>query len=135
MKNLAAALCWIGIISSLTAGVLLYVYHILPVYWCILIGLGGAIVSYLSSWVLYTIGDTNERIERIESRITPKPSYMEYIQDVTEARSRMMRCEMCGKEVSELIPAKLKDQMGTRYRKVCRECFAANPFELDEKQV
>ena len=133
VKGLARTLGWIGILGSIASGIVLYVYRVLPVYWCALIGVGGALIGYLSSWVLYAIGDTNERMERIESIVTPKPSYMDYIQEVRESRNNQ-KCEMCGKAVSELIPAKLVDQMGTRYRRVCRECFAAQPFELDERE-
>ena len=132
VKTLAVVLCWIGILGSLGAGVFLYLQKILPWYWCAGIGVGGVLVSWLSSLLLYTIGDTNARLERIEGIVTPKPTYMEYIQDVQSTR-KLMKCEQCGKQTTELIPAKLVDQMGTRYRKVCRECFAAYPFELEEE--
>ena len=34
-------------------------------------------------------------------------------------------CEICGR-TTDLIDAKIEDKMGVRYRKVCKECFAAN---------
>jgi hypothetical protein len=89
---------------------------------CIAIAAGGAVVSWLSSWVVYCIGDTHVRVERLENKLIPKPAYAEYLAGSSASRGA---CEICGK-VTDLIDAKIEDQLGTRYRKVCRECFAAN---------
>ena len=130
-KGIAFVLASVGILASLAAGLLLFIQKTLPVYWCIAIALGGILVCYALAIVIYAIGDTQVRVQRMEELVTPKPTYMEYVQDVKSARQQM-KCEMCGKSTTELIPGKLVDQMGTRYRKVCRECFSKYSFDLDE---
>ncbi len=122
VKGLAAALCTIGILGSVGAGVALYLTKILQLIPCIAIGVGGALVSWLSSWVLFCIGDTHVKIERLEDKLIPKPAYAEYLAGNSPARGT---CEICGK-TTDLINAKIEDQMGVRYRKVCRECFTAH---------
>ena len=118
VRGLAVALCVIGIIGSLAAGVLLYVLRILELAPCISIAAGGVLVSWLSSWVIYCIGDTHVKVERLEDKLIPKPAYA----GNSPARGA---CEICGK-TTDLINARIEDQLGIRYRKVCRECFAAN---------
>ena len=122
VKGLAVALCTIGMIGSVAAGVTLYLTKLMDLIPCIAIGVGGLVVSWLGSWVLYCIGDTHVRIERLEDKLIPKPAYAEYLAASAPQRGA---CEICGK-TTDLISAKIEDQMGVRYRKVCRECFAAN---------
>ena len=35
------------------------------------------------------------------------------------------QCEICGK-TTDLVNAKIEDKLGTRYRKLCRECYMTN---------
>ena len=122
VRGLAVVLCAIGIVGSIGAGVALYLTRILDLIPCIAIGIGGAVVSVLNAWVLYCIGDTHVKIERLENKLIPKPAYAEYLAANAPVRGT---CEICGR-TTDLINAKIEDQLGTRYRKVCRECFAAN---------
>ena len=121
VRGLAVVLCAIGIISSIGAGVALYLTKLVDLIPCIGIAVGGALISWLSSWVMYCIGDTHVKIERLESKLIPKPAYTEYLADNSPDRGS---CEICGR-TTDLINAKIEDHLGTRYRKVCRECFAA----------
>ena len=122
VRGLAVALCTIGILGSIGAGVALYLLKVLQLIPCIAIGVGGALLSWLSAWTLYCIGDTHMKIERLESKLIPKPAYAEYLAGNGPARGK---CEICGK-TTDLINAKIEDQMGVRYRKVCKACFASN---------
>ena len=122
VKGLSIALCIIGITASIAAGVYLYIEKVLDLWICIAIGVGGAIASWLCSWVLYCIGDTNVRIARLEDTLIPKPTYTEYMAGNNPLRGQ---CELCGR-TTDLVNAKIEDKLGTRYRKVCRECYAAN---------
>ncbi len=122
VRGLAVALCVIGILGSIGAGVFLYLTKLLELIPCIAIAAGGVLVSWLSSWTLYCIGDTHVRIERLEEKLIPKPAYAEYLAGNNPARGK---CEICGR-TTDLIDAKIEDKMGVRYRRVCRECFAAN---------
>ena len=122
VRGLAVFLCVIGILGSIGAGVFLYLSKLMELVPCIAIAAGGVLLSWVSSWALYCIGDTHVRVERLENKLIPKPAYAEYLAGSSQARGA---CEICGK-VTDLIDAKIEDQLGTRYRKVCRECFAAN---------
>ena len=125
VRGLAVALCVIGIIGSVAAGAALYLTKLADLGPCIAIAAGGALLSWISAWVMYCIGDTHVKIARLEDKLIPKPAYEEYLASSTPARGA---CEICGK-TTDLINAKITDQLGTRYRKVCRECFAANKCE------
>lgn len=122
VKGLAVVICTVGIIGSIGAGVALYLTKVLQLIPCLAIAIGGPVVSWLCGWVLYCIGDTHVKIERLENKLIPKPAYAEYLSANAPARGA---CEICGR-TTDLINARIEDQLGTRYRKVCRECFAAN---------
>lgn len=124
LRVFAEIWCTIGILGSLAAGVMLFLSK-MPLVYCILIALGGIIVSVISSWGIYALGDIHAKLEKLEDKLIPKPAYMSYLNDTQALRGQ---CEFCGK-TTDLINAKIVDQMGTRYRKVCRECFATNQCE------
>ena len=121
VRVLAVILFWLGILASLGFGTYAYLTDLLPLPACIASGLGGCIAFWIVSWALYCIGDTNDRIERATEEDTPKPGYMDYIQSPATMTSGA--CEFCGKESNYLTDAKVTDKLGTRYRKVCPECF------------
>lgn len=122
VKGLSIALCIIGVTGSIAAGVYLYIGKVLDLWICIVMGIGGAIISWLCSWVLYCIGDTHVRIARLEDKLIPKPKYTEYLAGNSPLFGT---CELCGK-TTDLVKARIEDKLGTRFRKVCRECYAAN---------
>ena len=125
VRGLAVALCVIGILAAIGAAVFMYLTKLADLIACIAVAAGGILVSWISSWVMYCIGDTHVKIERLEEKLIPKPSYTEYLAGNGPVRGA---CEICGK-TTDLINAKITDQLGTRYRKVCRECFAVNHCE------
>lgn len=128
LRVLAKIWCVIGALGSIAAGVLMYVLPkkpLLDLPYCIAIAVGGVVLSVLSSWVIYALGDTHVKLEKLEDKLIPKPNYMSYLEDKQALRGP---CEICGK-TTDLINAKIVDSLGTRYRKVCKECFAANGCE------
>jgi hypothetical protein len=128
VKVLAAIWGIVGIAGSIAAGVLLYLGETLDLLWCIVIGVGGIIVTLLWMMVLYAIGDTHVKLERLEDKLIPKPNYTSYLNDNQALRGM---CEICGK-TTDLVNAKIVDQFGTRYRKVCKECYAINHCQPNE---
>lgn len=127
LRVLAEVWCVLGVIGSIAAGILLYLVKKPPMeLWiCIAIGIGGILVFVLSSWGIYALGDIHMKMERLEDKLIPKPNYMSYLDGNQALRGQ---CEICGK-TTDLINAKIVDNLGTRYRKVCRECFSANKCE------
>ena len=130
LKVLAEIWCPLGVLGSIAAGVLLYTVKTPPLslLYCIILAAGGCIVSILSSWGIYALGDIHAKLERLEDKLIPKPNYMSYLDNNQPLRGQ---CEICGK-TTDLINAKIVDNLGTRYRKVCRECFSANSCESND---
>ncbi|MBR3556189.1 MAG: hypothetical protein IKN89_09785 [Oscillospiraceae bacterium] len=128
LRVLAEIICVAGVLGALAAGVLLYLNKTLDLWICIAIGVGGVIVSILFSWGIYALGDIHAKLERLEDKLIPKPNYMSYLEGSQGLRGK---CEICGK-TTDLVNAKIVDKLGTRYRKVCKECFAANDCESAE---
>ena len=127
LKVLAEIWCVLGVLGSIAAAVLMYLGKT-TLWICIATGFGGILFSVLSSWGIYALGDIHAKLEKLEDKLIPKPSYMSYLENNQPLRGQ---CEMCGK-TTDLINAKIVDSMGTRYRKVCRECFAANGCESND---
>ena len=127
LKVLAEVWCVLGSLGSIAAGVLLYLVKKPPMdlKYCIAIAVGGVVFSILSSWAIYALGDIQVKLEKLEDKLIPKPNYMSYLENKQELRGP---CEICGK-TTDLINAKIVDSLGTRYRKVCKECFVANGCE------
>lgn len=124
LKIIAEIWCLLGILGSIAAGVLLYLGK-MELYFCIPIAVGGIVVSILMSWGIYALGDIHVKLDRLEDKLIPKPNYMSYLNDNQALRGK---CEICGK-TTDLVNAKIVDNLGTRYRKVCKECYAANQCE------
>ena len=125
LKVIAGIWAIVGIAGSVAAGVLLYLGQTIDLLWCIAIIVGGILLFALGAMIIYGIGDTHMKLERLEDKLIPKPSYASYLNDNQALRGQ---CEICGK-TTDLVNAKIVDRMGTRFRKVCRECYAANNCE------
>ena len=127
LKVFAEIWCAVAAIGAILSALMLYLVMkpALDLLYCILIGVGGIIVAVLSSWGIWALGDIHVKLERLEDKLIPKPNYMSYLEENQALRGP---CEICGK-TTDLINAKIVDNLGTRYRKVCRECFAANGCE------
>ena len=124
LKVFAEIWCLLAALGAVAAAVLMYLGGV-ALWICIVTGVGGIAVAVLSSWGIYALGNIHAKLERLEDKLIPKPSYMSYLEDSQPLRGQ---CEICGK-TTDLISAKIVDSLGTRYRKVCRECFAANDCE------
>lgn len=122
LKVIAAIWSMIGTAGSIAAGVLLYLGGVLDLLWCILIGVGGILLFLLGAMIIYAVGDTHVKLERLGDKLIPKPNYTNYLNDNQPLRGQ---CEICGR-TTDLINAKIVDRMGTRFRKVCKECYAIN---------
>ena len=127
LKVFAEIWCAVAAIGAILSALMLYLVMkpALDLLYCILIGVGGVIIAVLSSWGIWALGDIHVKLERLEDKLIPKPNYMSYLEENQALRGQ---CEICGK-TTDLINAKIVDNLGTRYRKVCRECFAANGCE------
>ena len=127
LRVLAEIWCVLGVLGAIAAGVLMYLSKT-TLWICIVTAFGGMIAAVLTSWGIYALGDIHVKLERLEDKLIPKPNYMSYLEGNQPLRGQ---CEICGK-TTDLINAKIVDSLGTRYRKVCRDCFSANGCESNE---
>ncbi len=127
LRVLAEIWCVLGVLGAVAAAVMMYLAGI-ALWICIATAVGGIVVSVFSSWGIYALGDIHVKLERLEDKLVPKPSYMSYL---NESQGLRGKCEMCGK-TTDLINAKIVDGLGTRYRKVCKDCFSANMCESND---
>lgn len=134
VRTLAKIICWAGILGSLGFGVYAWQTKLLPLLpWCVVIGVGGSLFFLLNSWIIYCIGDTNARLVDATAQAEPRPGYAEYLQSPETMASSSGMCEFCGKESNYLTDAKIVDKLGTRYRKVCPECFSKYNCAVTDK--
>ena len=127
LKVLAKIWCVLGVLGAAGGAVLLYLKD-KPMWMWIATAAGGIIIAVFSSWGIYALGDIHAKLERMEDKLIPKPSYMSYLEQNQPLRGQ---CEMCGR-TTDLINAKIVDGLGTRYRKVCKDCFAKNMCENND---
>ena len=97
----------------------------------------GNVFSALLAW-LSAKSKGGEIVLRVED-LDPARSRREYAEAImadfqwlglhwdrrAENQSLRGQCEICGK-TTDLINAKIVDSLGTRYRKVCKDCFGKN---------
>lgn len=131
-------------IASFVAGVVLWVNwgDIEGFGLFALVAVGGVIVAYCSSLVLYTIGEAAEKSTGSESgkvqnvgTTNCESSNMpleENAQTEVFLAQENGKCGLCGKENTGIVNVKIVDDLGVRYRKACSECFAKHNCKVVE---
>lgn len=139
IKSLAVVICWILIIYFVILGFVQMGHHM---FWSGLITIvGGALIAWVSTLTLYgfgelidyikdikySLGNTENELKKVSKNTTPPPKPM-------PTGWSMGKCELCDKTEVLVCDAKIVDEMGTRYRKVCKDCFNSNGkiFSADE---
>lgn len=138
IKSMAKAMMVIGIVSSIIVGIL--IICLLKEYGFVL----GIVVVFIGSLLLvnasiltYALGQVTDNTDILANRLTPdnkgnpglaKAKNENPIPKNTPKNAG--KCELCGKENTEVFSVNIVDDMGVRYRKVCQECFNDNNCEL-----
>ncbi len=97
--------------------------------------LGGPLFALISSWLIYGFGILVEKAENEQNTEIKKPYTPPLIANSKTASgsfdetSRIGKCQLCDKSVVAITYARIKDNMGTRYRYVCEDCFKKNKCE------
>ncbi|MBO4692915.1 MAG: magnesium transporter [Clostridia bacterium] len=134
IKKLATVLCWLGIIISIVCGIVAWVAadDEIGALIFLVVAVAGSLLSWISSFVLYGFGELIDKVTDIEYRLNPVRTQNNQNQDTVEytfvdkqepSHSFLGNCEMCDKTEVLVCEAKIVDKMGTRYRKVCKDCF------------
>ncbi len=99
----------------------------------------GALVAWISSWMLYGYGEIIDKVCDIEinTRGTATSSDSEEKISDYEAKkdAKKGKCDICGKESVPVVECEIKDSLGTRYRNVCEDCRNEKTFTDGEIKV
>lgn len=96
--------------------------------------IAGPVVAWVSSWLLYAFGQLVDDVNAIRGQINPgkkeepKPSAVlqNELQEVvfdSDVQYKEGNCELCGLSSEQLVYCKIVDDLGVRYRTICKECI------------
>ena len=132
IKKLSDIVLYVGIGCSVISGVAV----MLPGRIMILLGLVVIAVGCFSSWIgsllMYGFGQLVENSDK--TVMLQKGENIELFYAATEknsdkpsatadAATNLGKCDMCGKTNIPVSNCVIKDDLGTRYRNMCAECF------------
>lgn len=91
----------------------------------------GPILAWISSWILYGYGQLIENSDKLAKNVceTQDQIFKDRTNEekTTEiSTEKIGKCELCGKENVEISDVKIVDNLGTRYRAVCSDCYKNN---------
>ena len=77
----------------------------------------------------------NPKTSKEELSDTEDGGILEKFLSSEEHKEHKFKCEMCGEGCDKITYAKIKDDMGTRYRNLCDSCMKEyNAVSIDEKK-
>lgn len=131
IKSVAKAICILFIIYFVIIGLIQMTHH---AFWGGLITMvGGSLIAWLSTLTLYGFGELIEDTKAIKLSLSKTENSLKEVSENTAPPSKPMptgwglgKCELCDKTDVLVCDAKIVDEMGTRYRKACKECFKNN---------
>lgn len=137
IKKLASFIAWLGIIISIIIGIAFMATDEELFLVGLIIAIIGGVSSWVGSFLLYGFGELVENSSIIaqkrnenfhESKVSNTTKYEEVVKpttpDQTEIRHKWSgNCQMCGRDNVMITSAMIVDDLGTRYRNVCDNCF------------
>ncbi|MBO5008585.1 MAG: hypothetical protein J6D26_07100 [Clostridia bacterium] len=133
LKMLAKIIFATGIAASLVIGGMLIAQGMGYELMAIIIIISGVLCSYMSSLLLYGFGELLELVKSLTGgkAVTSSPKVSGVVKSVvnrvkitnSDAIVNTATCDLCQKSDNTLRPARYTDAVGTRYIKVCPECF------------
>ena len=137
IKTLASVIVWLGIIGSVIIGIILMATAEELFFVGIIIAIVGSISSWIGSFLLYGFGELVENSAIIaqksnmnlpKSKVFNTVSHEGIVNQTTQNKTESLhkrngKCQMCDKENVMITTAVIVDDLGTRYRNVCDDCF------------
>lgn len=153
IKGFAAVLTWIGIVASCLSGMVTMVIDDEFVGVGLLIMVIGSLLSWISSLTMYGFGELVDNsakavkllqkntISNLDSVGATEEGAKKSDQETNSVHQSTQKnietnsvhkntpknignCQICKKKDTQVFLATLVDDMGTRYRMVCEDCFA-----------
>ena len=99
--------------------------------------LAGPVIAWISSWLLYAFGQLVEDVNTIRyqgstksaesvkaesASSVPQSNPLENI-DENNVQYRSGKCDLCNTTSEQLLYCKIVDDLGTRYRTICKDCI------------
>lgn len=135
IKGLAKLVCWLGIIMSVISGIVLSAASESGIG--VLIAIGGSVLAWIGSFFTYGFGQLVQNSDILVGRVDSDKvmSTAQKIeldnQDHIVGEYEVGRCSICDKENIKVREIQVNNDLGTRYQKMCDECF--DWFENSEK--
>lgn len=96
--------------------------------------IAGPVVAWVSSWLLYAFGQLVDDTNALRCQMAPakkdEPKPVAANKDVpqevvinSDVEYKAGNCEFCGTASEQLIHCKIVDDLGVRYRTICKECI------------
>lgn len=137
IKGVANVVCWIQIIVAIIGGIaLMTIDENLILVGFLVMGIG-CLIAWLGTIVLYGFGELIDKVSNIENTLTHGNTANKPVQNTQSNQSTkgssntkfenqqraLGKCEMCNSENVTVCEVKIIDDMGVRYRNVCKDCF------------
>lgn len=137
IKSLASVLAWFGIGFSVIIGIVLIAADEELFLVGLIVAVLGSISSWIGSFLIYGFGELVENSAIIaqktnmsfsEIKVSGFNTGEEIINQSTKNKAESLhkwngKCQMCDKDNVMISAAVIIDDMGTRYRNVCDECY------------
>ena len=137
IKTLASVIAWLGIVGSIIIGIILMATAEELIFAGIISDIVGSISSWIGSFLLYGFGELveNSGIIAQKTNVTlPKSKdfntvgYERTVNQTTQNKTESLhkwngKCQMCDKDNVLISAAVIIDDLGTRHRNVCDDCF------------
>ena len=137
IKTLASVITWLGIVGSVIIGIILMATAEELIFAGIIIAIVGSISSWIGSFLLYGFGelvensaiiaqktDVNLTKSKVSNVVGYEGTFNQTTQNKTESLHKWKgKCQMCDKDNVMITAAVIVDDMGTRHRNVCDDCF------------
>ena len=137
IKKIADWVLILGIISSIIWGIAIMVTDEELILEGFITMIVGSISAWLSSVLLYGFGQLIENSDKLvmmqsqatgisEPDLDKRQKEEEKVYYESKDEPIIGKCDMCGKENVIIYKCTIKDDLGTRYRNMCKECAEKN---------
>lgn len=143
IKTLSKLLCYVGMAVCIIAGIVVATIDEDLILIGVLVAVVGSALSWVNSFLLYGFGQLVENSDIIANR--ERYTYKESTDKAFDfsgrfgtpkaepkntAKLKMLKCDICGVENTDVVECTIVDDMGTRYRNMCANCqtqYGATP--------